>query len=172
MALLRLVRGRGDSLREGARERLLCCLSAVVIAVGACRPEVDPALLPDEVLQAELGLTLDDRVYRVTLSGGQSERADPAALSIEPGGYVQFLTSDWLIHEVVFETDSLDVPQREFLERTDQVASPPLIERESRYVLSFVDAPAGRYAYRLEGNGRPGRGVIVVAAAAEPGGAR
>ncbi len=120
------------------------------------------------MLQTELGLTLDDRVYRVAVTGGEVERSDPAALSIESGSYVQFVTTDWLVHEVRFETDSLGAAQRSFLERTDQVASPPLIERDSRYVLSFVEAPPGRYSYRLEGNGKAGRGVIVVVQAAEP----
>ena len=48
------------------------------------------------------------------------------------------------------------------LERADQLASPPLIYRDSRYVLAFEGAPAGKYPYAIEGNGRPGRGVIVV----------
>ena len=128
----------------------------------ACTPEPDPTLQPDAVLQAELGLTLDDRVYRVSVTGGEIERSEPAALSIEAGSYVEFITTDWLVHEIRFETDSLGTAQRAFLERTDQVASPPLIDRESRYVLSFVEAPPGRYGYRLEGNGQAGRGVIVV----------
>ena len=139
-----------------------------MILVAACRPEPDPTLQPDLLLQTELGLTLDDRVYRVSVTGGEVERSQPAALSIEPGSYVAFVTTDWLVHEVRFETDSLGTAQRAFLERTDQVASPPLIERESRYVLSFVEAPPGRYSYRLEGNGRAGRGVIVVGAPSEP----
>jgi hypothetical protein len=172
VAFLYFVRVRGDSLRGGFRRSLsLSCLAAWSIA-AACAPERDPTLQPDEVLQAELGLTLDDKVYRVAVSGGPVERADPAALSIEPGAYVQFVTSDWLVHEILFETDSLGSAQRAFLERTHQVASPPLIDRDSRYVLSFVDAPPGRYSYRLEGNGRPSRGVIVVADPAEAAGAR
>ncbi|MSR20415.1 MAG: hypothetical protein EXR91_05485 [Gemmatimonadetes bacterium] len=120
------------------------------------------------MLQAELGLTLDDRVYRVSVTGGEIERSEPAALSIEAGSYVEFITTDWLVHEIRFETDSLGTAQRAFLERTDQVASPPLIERESRYVLSFAEAPPGRYGYRMEGNGQAGRGVIVVVVPAEP----
>jgi plastocyanin len=140
---------------------LLCCCAAV--SVGACAPEPDPALVPDEVLRAELGLSLDDHVYRIAVTGGPVERAEPAAVSVEPGAYVEFVTTDWLMHEVLFETDSLGAEVRAFLETTDQVASPPLLERDSRYVLSFVGAPPGRYPYRLEGNGRPARGVIVVA---------
>jgi plastocyanin len=172
VAFLHFVRVRGDSLRVALRRSPLLAWLAASVLVAACAPERDPSLQPDEVLQAQLGLTLDDRVYRVAVSGGQGERADPAALSIEPGAYVQFVTSDWLVHEVLFETDSLGAAQRAFLERTHQVASPPMIDRDSRYVLSFVDAPPGRYSYRLEGNGRPARGVIVVADPAESAGSR
>lgn len=144
----------------GARRRLLLSLAAATLT--GCAPEPDPELQPDAVLQAELGLTIEDKVYRVSIAGGEVERAQPAAISIEPGSYVEFKTTDWLIHEVLFDADSLGAAQRAFLQRTDQLASPPLITRQSRYLLSFVDAPPGRYAYRLEGNGRPARGVIVV----------
>lgn len=131
------------------------------MAVAGCEPE-DPALRPDELLQAELGLTARDRVHRVRVTGGESERADPAALSIDAGAHVEFVTTDWLIHEVAFDPDSVRGDRWAFLERTDQTASPPMIERDSRYVLSFDGAPPGRYPYRLHGNGAPGRGVIVV----------
>lgn len=90
------------------------------------------------------------------------ERADPQMIAVEAGTYVEFITTDWLIHEVIFEADSLSAEQREFLARTHQLASPPLIERDSRYVLAFEGAPPGRYPYRLEGNGRSGGGAIVV----------
>ena len=96
------------------------------------------------------------------------ERADPELVSVENGAYVEFVSTDWLIHEVIFETDSLSAEQRAFLERTDQVASPPLVERDSRYVLLFDDAPPGRYPYRLEGNGRSGRGIIEVGSSRAP----
>jgi len=140
----------------------LLVFGATVLLVASCDPPPDPDTQPDEVLQAELGLTLKDQVYRVMLTGGATERADPVAISIEPGAYVEFVTTDWLIHEVIFEADSLAGERWFFLERTDQTASPPLINRESRYVLSFEGAPPGRYPYSIEGNGRPSRGVIIV----------
>jgi plastocyanin len=130
---------------------------------AACQAPPDPAFRPDSVLQAELGLTLEDRVYRVRVSGGERERADPARISIEHGSYVEFVTTDWLIHEVIFELDSLSSDGHAFLERTNQLASSPLIEPDARYVLAFEGAPPGRYPYRLRGNGGEGRGVIVVA---------
>ena len=79
------------------------------------------------------------------------------------GSYVQFVTADWFVHEVLFDRDSLGAEARSFLERTDQMASPPLLKQDSRYVISFEGAPPGRYPYVMEGNGRPGRGLIVVA---------
>ena len=139
-----------------------------LVLAAACQEEPDTQLEPDALLRAELGLTSDDRVHSIRLAGGEIERADPALVSVEPGTYVEFVTTDWLIHEVIFESDSLGAEQRAFLERTDQGASPPLIERDSRYVLDFEGAPPGRYPYRLEGNGRPGRGAIVVALPGPP----
>jgi plastocyanin len=147
--------------------RLGAVLALLVSHTSACAPEPDPTYQPDAVLQTELGLTPEDRVYRVALTGGDAERADPAALSIEPGAFVEFVTTDWLVHEVIFEADSLGLEQRTFLVGTDQVASPPLVDKGSRYVLSFADAPPGRYVYRLEGNGRSGRGVIMLSAPLE-----
>ena len=145
----------------GHRPGWITCLIWSVLSVG-CQERPDPSLQPDELLQAELGLTAEDRVHRIRLEGGEVESVEPFLVSVEQGAYVEFRTADWLIHEVIFEADSLTAEQRAFLEDTDQVASPPLVDRDSRYVLSFEGAPLGRYPYVLEGNGRPGRGVIVV----------
>jgi plastocyanin len=147
--------------------RRLAVAAAALLLVAACRSEPDLTLQPDSVLQATFGLTPEDRVYRVAVTGGEIERAEPAALSIEAGAYVEFVSTDWMVHEILFDTASLTPAQRTFLDETDQVHSPPLIDRGSRYVLSFVDAPPGRYAFRLEGNGRAAQGAIVVAGAGD-----
>jgi hypothetical protein len=138
-------------------------VAALVVACGvlACgTPE--PQDVPDEVLRRQLGLTDADRVRTVTVTGGEAERAEPALDSVEVGTYLQFVTSDWFVHEVLFELDSLPADARAFLERTDQTASPPLLHQDARFVVSFADAPPGRYPYRLEGNGSPGSGILVV----------
>jgi hypothetical protein len=148
---------------ESGDGRRRLALAAALLVFLSCRSEPDLTLQPDSVLRATFGLKPEDRVYRVAVSGGEIERAEPAALSIEAGVYVEFVSTDWMVHEILFDTASLTLPQRTFLERTDQVHSPPLIDRGSRYLLSFVDAPPGRYAFRLEGNGRASQGAIVVA---------
>jgi plastocyanin len=152
---------------ESGYRRRLASAAVALLLLGACRSEPDLTLQPDSVLQATFGLTPQDRVHRVAVTGGEIERAEPAALSIEAGAYVEFVSTDWMVHEILFDMSSLTPAQRTFLERTDQVHSPPLIDRGSRYVLSFVDAPPGRYGFRLEGNGRASQGAIVVAGAGE-----
>jgi len=122
----------------------------------------DPGLVPDERLRAELGLTELDRVHTVGISTGVRERAEPDSVTVLAGDFVQFVSGDWLVHEVAFDLDSVRGELRHFLEVTGQTASPPLIHRDSRFVLSFVDAPPGRYPYSLAGNRGSGRGVIVV----------
>jgi plastocyanin len=154
---------------EPSHRRRIARAVAALLLLAACRSEPDLTLQPDSLLQAAFGLTPEDRVYRVAVTGGETERAEPAALSIEVGAYVEFVSTDWMVHEILFDTASLTPAQRTFLERTDQVHSPPLIDRGSRYVLSFVDAPPGRYAFRLEGNGRASQGAIVVAGAVAEG---
>ena len=127
----------------------------------ACGPRA-PELVPDDYLQSELGLDSHDRVHTIVLTGGVSEQSEPGSASVLPGDFVQFVSGDWLIHEVGFQIDSLTAASRSFLESTRQTASPPLLQKGSRFVLSFVDAPPGRYPYVLEGNAGQGRGAIVV----------
>lgn len=146
--------------RAAPRSTLLLCLS-LAAAVLACE-QPDPELVPDEVLQRELGLTADDRVHTVRLSTGVAERADPSTVSVQPGEYVQFVSTDWLVHEVAFDFDSLGAAATSFLTRTGQGASPPLLERDARFVVSFAEAPPGRYPYGLAGNRESGRGVVIV----------
>jgi plastocyanin len=138
-------------------------LLAVSLSPVACGPaEVDLTLRPDSVLRAELGLTDSDRVHRVTLLGGDTERIDPPSLEVEAGDWVEFVTGDWRIHEVRFDADSLTPAARDFLEGSDQMDSPPMVRRDERFVVSFAEAPEGRYPFTAAGNGAADRGVVVV----------
>ena len=136
----------------------------VLLATWLTSCSGDPGFHPDDVLRLELGLGDRDQVHRIVIRGGDGEHADPSETVVTSGSYVEFVTGDWLVHEIVFELDSLGIAARNFLERTDQVASPPLITQDSRYVVHFSDGPPGRYPFLLEGSGAPGRGVVVVEA--------
>lgn len=137
-------------------------LGCVVLTLLFACDRPDPALIPDSYLQAELGLTPDDRVHSIRLGTGVAERTDPDSVSVLVGDLVQFVTEDWLVHHIRFELDEADEAGRAFLVRTGQTESPPMVEQGSRFVLTFAEAPPGRYPYRLEGNREPGNGLIVV----------
>mgnify|MGYP006908301556 FL=1 len=141
--------------------RLLIALPLCMAQAACDRP--DPALMPDEVLQGELGLTLDDRVHTVRISTGGGERAAPGTLPVRPGDYVQSASADRMLHELAFVLDSIPETARTFLVRTGQDRSPPLLEYDARFVVSFEGAPEGRYPYTLAGNRGGGGGEIVIA---------
>jgi len=162
VAILRGLRRRGPGLIAAPRPRPLLC--ALLITASGTSCQVDPELQPDEVLRSELGLTDRDEVYRVVITGGYAELAAPRATTIPPGAYLEFVTGDWFVHEISFEVDSMLPDVRAFLESTDQVASPPLLRLDSRYVVDFEGSPPGRYPFVLVGNGAEGRGVVVVEA--------
>ena len=133
----------------------------LLVALAACGP--DPELRPDQRLQDELGLSPRDEVHRISITGGEQEMAEPREVTLPEGAYVEFVTTDSWVHEVRFELDSLDGPARDFLERTDQRDSPPMVNADSRFLVSMRGAPAGRYPFRIEGNGVPARGAVIVA---------
>lgn len=133
-----------------------------VSVVSGCAGDADLSLRPDSLLRAELGLTDDDRVHRVSITGGAEEILSPSTVELEPGSWVEFVTLDWRVHEVRFEADSLGAEARAFLESTDQMASPPLVNQDDRFLVSFRGAPEARYPFVVVGNGAPSRGVVVV----------
>jgi hypothetical protein len=145
--------------------RLPLVLFLGCVAPVACRAREEPNLNPpDSVLQDSLGLTDADHVHRIVLaSRNGSESVDPTELSIEPGHFVEFFTRDGRVRTVTFPLAGLTPAQADFLRSTGQDRSPPLVELESRYVVSFEDAPPGRYPFLVEGNERSIPGVVTVA---------
>jgi len=135
-------------------------LLVLLAGLAACGP--DPELRPDQRLQDEIGLSPRDEVHRIAISGGEREEAEPREVTVPPDAYVEFVTTDAWVHEVRFELDSLDGPARDFLERTDQQDSPPMVNADSRFLVSMRGAPAGRYPFRVEGNGESVAGAVVV----------
>jgi len=102
-------------------------------------------------------------IHRVVLSGrGSEHRVVPRRLEVSPGSVVEFLAVDGRVRTLEFPLDSLGGRAAEFLRRTGQEASPPLVDRRERFVLSLREAPPGRYPFRSRGSGGEGWGAIVV----------
>jgi len=166
VALLRELRDGGGGLRRGSLHLLAAAVMVapglMAILVAGCEPPIPEELQPDSVLRERLGLTGDDEVHRVVLVSTDREEARPDSTTVPPGAWVEFVTGDWRIHEVRFEFDSLAPEAADFLRSTGQVASPPLLHLDARFVVSFEEAPVARYPYLVEGNLATGRGVVIV----------
>ena len=115
------------------------------------------------MLRDSLGLGDEDRVHRVRLSSpGNRETIEPGSVQLRPGDYVEFVTSDRRVHAVSFVLDSVPPGAADFLRGSAQESSPPLVEPESRFLVSFQRAPPGRYPFVVAGNGAEARGAILV----------
>jgi plastocyanin len=143
---------------RAARAGLGILFAAVVTT--ACGPDAE--LRPDERLQEELGFSPREEVHRVVVTGGESESVAPAEVVVPPGAWVEFVSGDSWVHEIRFDVDSLSAGGLRFLTETDQLASPPMVDVDSRFIVSLEGAPEGRYPFQVEGSGRPARGAVVV----------
>lgn len=131
-------------------------------AIVACGPEVEQSRLDPE-LAAMSGLDGDEVVRTIALGGRRAEETvQPLELVIAPGEIVEFVTVDRRIHTLVFPVDSLEPGLWRFLETTGQDASPPLVGQGSRFVVTFKNAPAGRYPFVSRGYGEEAGGIIIV----------
>ena len=143
--------------------RLRSAFVALLLSLPTACERPDPRLRPEQVLRDSLQLGDDDRVHRVQLlSQDNREAPEPAAVSVRPGDYVEFVTGDHRVHAIAFVLDSAAPAGAAFLRRTAQEGSPPLVVPEARFVVTFADAPPGRYPYLVIGNGAEGRGQVVV----------
>ncbi len=151
-----------SGLRNGGGVRSGWMAMAAVglfLLAGCDRP--DPPSDPE--LRAELGIADEVQIHRVMVTGAaEVTRLIPAYLEVTAGDLVQFQIRGHRVHQVVFETDELTAEARAFLERTGQLAPPPLTASEARLVLSFEGAPEGIYPYRMDGYAPSVTGHIMV----------
>lgn len=129
----------------------------VVLAAAACDavPGSGPPVLElaNDTIQLESGVSLIDITVRRSAEGD----FDPAVAEAQTGDVVRFVAEDNGGHAIVFESTSLASDVREFLERTAQMRSPPLITSGASWVVTLAGAPAGDYPFRCSTHGESGR---------------
>jgi hypothetical protein len=129
-------------------------------ATGCLREPPPPS---DPELAEALGLPADTPIHAVELVDRSGQvGVFPSTLALTSGSVVQFRTRDRRTYGVRFLVAEMSSAQRDFLSERGQVSSPPLVEEGARFVVTFQEAPAGRYPFVVEGQGSPGHGEIVV----------
>jgi plastocyanin len=154
---------RGTTSLTGRLMRRMSCLRWVMLPLlfssASCLPEPPPPSDPE--LREELGIPDEVPIHRIDLSGrGDLMRVVPPVTHAAPGDVVQFVVLDHRVHLVQFREERMSGELVEFLRSTGQDRIPPLMERETRLVLTFEDAPVGVYHFQVEGNGPPVDGEI------------
>lgn len=142
---------------------LVVTLALAPAACGAAGDGSEEVEDPHAELRDRLGIEADRPIHSVSLGGrGGDEHVVPTRVDLRSGDVVEFVTADGRVHTVRFPPDSLGGEAADFLRRTGQLESPPLVERGARFVLTFRDAPSGRYPFRADGGGGVAWGVLVV----------
>lgn len=151
--------------RPGVGLLLFPVLLVAVLQGGCAREDGSEGGTSDPYSEVRERLDVDPRreIHEVTIGGrGDEEHVVPTILEIPADAIVVFTTVDGRVHTVSFPEDSLALDAALFLERTAQMRSPPLVDRGSRFVLTFEGAPGGRYRFRSEGPGGEAWGTLVV----------
>ena len=150
-----------SELRGSGKGRCPALALTAAVLLTACGSPASEAGESD--IREALGLAADARVHRVDLTVTDGRlRMLPLRTRIRAGDAVKLVVLDNRTHLVRFLTDEMDQEILAFLTRTDQARPPPLVEREARLVLSFQDAPRGRYPFQVEAGGFVALGEILV----------
>lgn len=130
------------------------------LAAGACErvPGVGAKLeLDGETIALPAGVEIID--VRLAAPEGQAAFA-PERIQADPGDVLRFRATALGTHALRFDDSRLTPDQRTFLERTNQLASPPLVDSTAVWIVSLEGAPPGEYP--LAAAPHPARGVVVV----------
>lgn len=123
------------------------CVFLLFTACEGVAPTPDPGPrvleLAHDTIRLQAGSRLVDVQVRRTAEGD----FDPLRVQAAPGDYIRFTAADRGGHALVFATHGLEPAAREFMERTGQLRSPPLITEAASWVITLVDAPPGTYPF-------------------------
>lgn len=120
--------------------------ATIALALGACDAVGGGATI--QLDTADVQLERGSRVHDIQVTGlADTDTLSPAAVRAEPGDAVRFTTGDHRTHAMAFHADRLAPPIREYLERTNQLRGPPLVNRGAAWVVVLDDAPTGRYPF-------------------------
>lgn len=143
-------------VRLGMPKVILACALILAASMVGCE-SVPPELQPAQILQDSLGLTVKDVVHEIGVrTEAGTQVANPARVEVRGAAHLSFRSDDSSARRIASDTTDLTADQREFA-RTFGQGSPPLVQREARWVIDMTGAPAGHYTFRVMGSTREAR---------------
>ena len=150
--------------RAAARLCIRLAVTFMVLTATAACGDRGPASARDDDGPRVLELNADTvklpdsvRVATIRIDRTKRDEFEPGAISVRVGDVVRFISSDAGSHAIAFDGDAMAPEARAFLEKTGQLRSPPFLAAESRWVMTFADAPSGEYPFRCPTHGVQGR---------------
>ena len=144
------------------RRVLVALLAGVVLTGAGCTDEVPVALRPAQELVDSLGLRETDVVYEVGVSTRDgAEVGAPSEVRMELPGRLSFRSDDPRARRIVLDTAALSADLRAWFAGR-AIASPPLVQRDARWVVDLRDAPTGTFEFVALGGTADGRIRVVI----------
>lgn len=131
-----------------------CCLALAV--TGCERTEQQQKAASLQLEHGTVQLPAGTQIHEVRVAAARDRDAfEPDSLTVRTGDVVRFVAGDALTHALTFDMSQLDSAVLEFLHRSQQLASPPLLSSGSAWIVSLEGAPPGDYPFtcRQHGNG-------------------
>jgi plastocyanin len=134
---------------------------AFVLATAGCdRVGLPGADAGPRVLELEhetIRLEAGQRLVQVQVRRDAAGDFHPDVVEANVGDFVRFTAADGAGHAIAFIGTGLAPAASEFLERTGQMRSPPLIAADASWVITLADAPPGDYPFHCTTHNAPGR---------------
>lgn len=147
---------------------LVTALFGTILLLG---PLACDDVVPDRPAELELddGRTVElpagAQIHAVRVGQGPSgaEQFIPDTVRARPGDVVRFIAGDGASHAVVFQENLLSPDARSYLESTGRLRGPPLVARETSWIVGLEEAPGGVYPFLCTVHAADG--VMIVEAA-------
>lgn len=143
----------------GLRAAPALLLGVLLAAAPGCEAVLPGRGATLELDGEEIELPAGARVHDVPLDARSADAGAPAPpVAVRRGDVVRFSPVDVQTHALAFDTAPITSQQRDFLVRSGQVASPPLLTPDHAWAVWFEEAPEGDYPFACLLHGR--RGLI------------
>jgi plastocyanin len=128
-----------------------------VLLMGACRDVPPEARAPRLELAGDtIELAGGTALIEIRLGGRDPAAIEPQRAEASVGDVIRFVAADGRGYSVRFDAGRMTPAMVQFLDGSNQLASPPLLAPGAAWVVSLENAPPGEYPFLSANHGAAG----------------